>query len=134
MSEVLVAGHHVCGEPLLFGKQRQGANHIVGFVAGHLEHGNVISLGNALDVWHRLAYVLGRLFASSLVFGVHLVAERAALGVEADGDVAWVLALQQVLQRVHKSENGRSVQPLRCVSWVAYECIIGTEYECVGVE
>ena len=109
LSEVLVAGHHVGHETRRRGFLREGAYHIVGLKARHLEDGDAVGLENALDVGHRHLDALGCLVAVGLVLLIGLMPEGLAFGVEAHGDVRGILALEQVLQSVDKAENGAGV-------------------------
>ena len=127
LPEILIGSYHIGEITALAGKHRQGAYHVVGLIARLLYDGYVISLGYLLDVGHSLANVLGSLLAASLIFGINLVAESAALRVEADGDMRRIFAFEQILQRIHKSKNRRRIEFLRSVARSANQCIVGTE-------
>ena len=110
------------------------AYHIVGLKSGHLYHGDVISLDDALDVGHSELNILGSLVAVGLIFLVSLMAEGSARRVETHSQVGGTLLLEHILQGVDKSEDCRRVEPSCRESRVAHQGIIGTENERISVE
>ncbi len=51
LAEILVGGHHICGEPLGLGTAGHGANHIVGLEISHFENRDVVGADDILDIW-----------------------------------------------------------------------------------
>ena len=133
LSVVLVGGHHVGIEILLLGQFGQGAYHVVGLEAGHLDDGDVVGLDNLLDDGHRVAYHLGCLLTLGLVLLVGLVTEGGTLGVEPHGDVRRILFLEQLFECIDKPQNGRSVYTFGVDSGVLDECVVRAVDERVGV-
>ena len=109
LSEVLVGRHHVDGESLRGGAGGEGADDVVGLVAGHLHQRYAVCVHNLL--YHRYggADVLGHLLSLGLVSGVGLVAEGGPGRVEADGDVRCLGMAQQLLEGVDEAEHRRGV-------------------------
>ena len=134
LSVVLVGRHHVGEVALGLGHAAERADDVVGLVAVDFYHRDAVGREYLLDVRDGGGDVLGLLLALRLVLGVGLMAESAALGVEAGGNVAGVLLFQNLLQRVAESEDGRGVQSGRCKARRAEHGIVSAIYERVRVQ
>ena len=87
----------------------QGADDVVRLEARHLQDGDAVGADEVLDNGYSPADVLGRGLALRLVFGIHLVAERAARRVEGDAEIVGPVRADDLLQRVHEAEDRRGV-------------------------
>ena len=94
---------------LLVGLACQRAYHIVGLVVLHLEARDAVGLQYLLDIGHRQADGLGSLLALRLILRIGFVSEGAARGVESHAQVRRLLLLDDLLQGVHKAQDGRCV-------------------------
>ncbi len=112
MAVVLVGCHHVGGEPLCGGHAAESADHVVCLEARDLENRYAVGIHYLLDYGKGEGYVFGLCLALGLVFGVKFMAESAPLGVETHGYVCRILLLQDLMQRIAESEDGRGVEPL----------------------
>ena len=133
LAVVLVGGHHVGIESLLFGQFGQGAYHIVGLETGHLDDGYVVGPDNLLDDGDRVTNHFGRLFALSLVLLVGFMAEGRSLRVESHGNVRGVLLFEQLFEGVDKPQDGRCVYSLGVDAGIFDEGIIRAVDKRVGV-
>ena len=88
LSEVLVGGHHIGGEALLFRLFRQGADDVVGLVAFHAVDGDVEGLDEPYYIRYGVAEVVGHLLAVGLVFAVFGLSLCGAGHVEGHADVS----------------------------------------------
>ena len=109
LAVVLVGRHHVGLYALLVGLACQRAYHIVGLVVLHFEARDAVGLQYLLDIGHRQADGLGSLLALRLILRIGFVAEGAARGVESHAQVGGLLLLNDLLQGVHKAQDGRCV-------------------------
>ena len=112
----------------------KSANHIIGLIARHLNHGNAEAVQNLLDVGHGSLDILRRSLALSLVALIRLVAECRTGRVEAHGNVSGVLLLQHLKKGVEESESRRSVKPCGGNTWRIDKRIIGAENQRVGIK
>ena len=85
LHEVLVPGDDPDLVSGLAGARRQGADDVVGLVAGDLEQLDAVRRDDPADVLQLLDHLLGGPLTGRLVFGVALVSERRSLGVQRDG-------------------------------------------------
>ena len=135
LAEILVSGDHIGEETLLLGLMGKGTDDIIGLKPLDLKDGDAIGLQDAFDIGHSDEDALGRFVAVGLVGRVVLVPEcLAARWIEAHGDVARLLALEQVLQGVDKAEYSRRVNAGRCDARTANHGIKCPEDECIGVK
>ena len=134
LTEVLVGRHDIGGKARLTRLERKRADNVVGLIALHLHNRNAVGTDNVLNIWNGRLDILGRSLAARLVFGIHFVAERLSRRVEAHGNVRRLLLFQNFLQRVHKAENGRCVQPFRCHALRILHRIVGTENQRIGIQ
>ena len=134
LSEILVGSDHICEKTAPASEHRQRAYHIVGLIARLFYNSYIISLGDALDVGHSLANILGSLFAPGFILRIDLVSESATLRVEADGNMRGIFALEQVLKRIDEAKNRRRIEFLRSVARSAYQCIISSKNQGISIE
>ena len=131
---VLVGRYHehlvTCGGRFL----RQRADHVVGFVAGNLEHRNAHRLEHLLDIRNRRDDVFGRLAAVGLVVGVELVTEIASRRIERHAEVMRPLAQDQVLEELDEPEHGRRIHAGRIAHRPSDKSIVETKNQCVGID
>ena len=113
---------------------RQRANHVVGLVALDLIDRDVISLEDAFDVRHRHKDALGSLAAVGFIFLECLVAERLATGVEAHRHVRGSLALEQILQRIHKAKHRTGIEARRGDARIAEHRIECSENHRISID
>ena len=131
---VLVGGDHVDLQPFIGSFQGERANHVVGFETFHFKDGDAVGFDDALDDGHGLTNVLRGGFALGLVFGVGFVAECTSGRVEGNADVVGVFIVEQHLEGVDETVDGRCVLAFGVDSRRADQGIVGTVYECVSVE
>ena len=131
---ILIRRHHVNFIPGPGSLHRQRADHIVGLVAGNLDHRNTHRLEHPLDVGHRRNDVLRSSLPVRLVLGINFMAEITALGVERDAQQARLLAADQIPQEFDEPENRRSIQPFGIAHRAADKSIISAENQRVGID
>ena len=142
---IVLVGRHQEGVVFarLIGQPRQRSDHIVGLVVGDLEDRDAVCLDDALDPRHGHGDVFGLRLALCLVGRELLVAEGAALRVEADGDTFGFerhvesrhpLAAQHVLQGLDEAVDGTGVHSFAVDERLADEAVVGAVNQCVGIE
>ncbi len=104
---VLVESHHV-GRQFLVLRSLPGksTDHVVGLEPLDLQHRNPVSLENLLDIRHGGPDGLGSLLPLGLVERIGNVSESRSLRVERHTDIVGSLLPQNLLQRVHETEDG----------------------------
>ena len=133
LAVVLVRCHHVRGDASPSGLGGQGADDVVGLVAGHFQDGDAVGAYDVLDDGHGEADGLRRLLALGLVLFVGLVAEGGSGRVEGHAYMGGLLLLQHFFERVDKAQHGRGVEALGVDTRVLDERIISAVYQRVSV-
>ena len=131
---VFVGRHHIGEIAAGLGHTAESAYDVVGLKARHLNHGDAVGPQNFFYIRNRRRDILGLLLALGFILGIGFMAEGVALGVEAHGDVARILLLEDFVERVAESEDGRGVETGRGVARRAYHGVVGTIDERIGVE
>ena len=131
---ILVGGDHVNFVTRLRSLDRKGADHVVGLIAGHLQHGDAHGLDDPFDIGHRIEDVFGRGRAVGFVFGVNLPPERAARGVESHAEQVGVLALLDIAQEFGESEHHRGIHPGPVAHGAPEKGIVILENQCIGID
>ena len=106
-----VAGDDEGLHSLLAGLPGQGAQHVVGFVALHLEDGEVEGADDLLDAVHLDGHLLGGFDPVGFVGFILVVAETLA-HVEGHGDVVGLLVPQDVEEHGGEAVDGIGQLPL----------------------
>ena len=105
LHEVLVAGDHhhrmtACGQP-----PGEGADQIVGLVAGHFEDRQPIGRRDRLDVGDLNRHLLGHRRPVGLVVRKQVVPEGGAAGVEEHGGIGRAALLHELDQHAGEAED-----------------------------
>ncbi len=112
LHEILVPGHHDHVEAGLAGLARQGADQIIGLIAGHFEGRNLEPVHDLPDPGELEYHILGHGGPVGLVFRVYVVAEGGAFHVETDRQVLGIFILHQLDEHARKTEHGIGGHPL----------------------
>ena len=134
LPKVFVGRHHVSLKAMFLSHVGKGAYHVVGLITGHLNHGDVVGLDDALDVRYCTFDVLGGLVAVGFIVFVGLMPEGPAWGVEAHSNVGGLLFLENILKGVDKPKDCRRVESARREPRVAHQRIVSPEYERISVK
>ena len=111
LQRVAVAGDDEHLEALRLGLGGEGADEVVGLVAGQLDVGDPQRVEDLLDEGHLPLELLGRRRPLGLVLGVLLGAEGRAGDVERDGQVRGPLVAQDVDEHRGEAEHRVGVLP-----------------------
>ena len=134
LAVVLVGRHH---EDLVSGFDaflRQGADHVVGFVAFDLQNRNAHRLQHPFHIGDRKQDILGSLGAVGLVLGENLAAETAALGVERHAQQVGPFAFLDVAQEFDESEYHGGIHSRAVAHRTAQKSIVILEDQRIGVD
>ena len=106
-----------------------GADHVVGLVAGHHQHGHVHGPDDSGERFECVYDELGGLGAVGLVFRIEAVAEGASGRVEAHREMGGTLALHEFEQILGETEEYRGVDAPGVDNVPAQEGIVHLEDE-----
>lgn len=112
----------------------QGADHVIGFITGHLQNGDPHGLQNRFDVRHGGDDIFRRGIAVGFIEGVEVAPEGASRRVESDAEVFRLLADDQFVEEFGEAENGGGVQPLCIAHGPVDKGVVETEDQGVGVD
>ena len=87
-----------------------------------------------MNVGHRHQDALRCLIAIRFIFVKHLMAERATTHIKTHRNMRGLLALEQILEHIHKAEHRRGVHPAARDARIANQAIIGLEYHSVSIK
>ena len=133
LTVVLVGRQHEGLHARFAGFRGERSDDVVGLEAVYLEDGDVHRLENIFYNRYARANVLRSLLALCLIGREGFRAEGRSVRIEGHGQVAWLLLLHHLVQRVAETEDGRCVEPFRVDTRVLDEGIIGTINQCVGI-
>ncbi len=134
LSVILVGCHHKDIKTLFVGTFGNGTDHIICLKTGYFQDWDVVRADNFLDDRDGAFDVLGRCFTLRLVCLKLQVAECRSRRIKCHSNMGWIFLTQHLFQGVHKTEDGRCVQPLGINPRVSYKGIVGAINERVGVE
>ena len=117
-----------------FGFFGQCTYHIVGLIARHLQHGDIVSPHNVFDDGHRFSDILGRGFTLSFVTLVFIMTEGFSGRIESYGNMRRFFLPQYIFERIDKSKNSRSIQPLGIDTRISDKGVVCTVNNSVGIE
>ena len=134
LSEVLIGGHHISDETLLFGLVRKCSDDIVSLISLGGVNGDVKTLDKPNDIRYGSSEVVGHRFTVGFVFRIFLGAHRGSMKVEGHPDMGGLFIAQHVIQGVQEAHNSRGVKTLRVHGGTFAHRKESPINQCVGIE
>ena len=132
LETVLVAGDHDAVPAIGLAFAADGADEVVGLIAGQLVLGDAHSRQHLLQRQQLHGQLLRHPLALGLVGRIRLMAERRLPPVEGDAQRLRLLLIQQTLERGNEAVDGVGVQALPCGQ--GPDAVIGAVDDAVAVE
>ncbi|MPM88391.1 hypothetical protein SDC9_135494 [bioreactor metagenome] len=106
---VFIRGHHIDIKTIFVYSFGNGADHIISFITGHLQHWNIVCFNDLLDDGYRTFDIFRSRFALRFVGLILLVTESRTIRIESNRYMRRIFLLEHLLQGIHKPEDGGSV-------------------------
>ena len=110
LAEIFIRGDHICRESFFFRFARQGTDNVVRLIAFQFEDRDFKAFDQPPDIRQGGGNVFGHFLPLGFVFDVFRLPQGRGEGIESDPDVGGFFILQNIIQRIGKAQNGRSIQ------------------------